>query len=47
MTPWPAAPLCLAWEVTASNHTYTLHYIKLSLHTHDWSAISLAELSTC
>ena len=40
-------PLCLSWEVTASNHTYALYYIKLSLHTHDWSAISLAELSTC
>ena len=40
-------PLCLSWMVTASNHTSTLYYIKLSLHTHDWSAISAAELSTC
>ena len=40
-------PLCLAWEVTASNHTYTLYYIKLSLRTHDWSAITAAKLSTC
>ena len=40
-------PLCLSWVVTASNHTYTLYYIKLSLHTHDWSQISAAELSTC
>ena len=40
-------PLCLSWEVTASNHTYALYYIKLSLHTHDWSAITLSELSTC
>lgn len=40
-------PLCLSWVVTASNNTYTLHYIKLSLTTHDWSEISAAELSTC
>jgi hypothetical protein len=33
--------------VTASNHVSTLYYIKLSLHTHDWSQISAAELSTC
>jgi ABC-type transport system substrate-binding protein len=40
-------PLCLSWLVTASNNTYTLYYIKLSLTTHKWSEISLAELSTC
>jgi hypothetical protein len=40
-------PLCLSWVVTASNNTYTLHYIKLSLTTYDWSEISAAELSTC
>jgi hypothetical protein len=40
-------PLCLSWVVTASNNTYTLHYIKLSLDTHDWSEISSAELGTC
>jgi hypothetical protein len=40
-------PLCLSWVVTASNNTYTLHAIKLSLDTHDWSEISAAELSTC
>jgi hypothetical protein len=39
-------PRCLSWLVTANN-TYTLHYIKLSLKTHDWSEISSAELSTC
>ena len=37
-------PLCLAWEVTASHRAYTLDYIKLSLRTHDWSAITAAEL---
>ena len=37
----------LSWVVTASNNTYTLHYIKLSLDTHDWSEISSAELGTC
>jgi hypothetical protein len=40
-------PLCLSWVVTAGNNTSTLHYIKLSLDTHDWSEISLTELSTC
>jgi hypothetical protein len=40
-------PLCLGWLVTASNHTYTSHYIKLNLHTHDWSQITAAELGTC
>jgi hypothetical protein len=39
-------PLCLSWVVTVGN-TYTLHYIKLSLGTHAWSEISLAQLSTC
>ena len=40
-------PLCLGWLVTASNHTYTSHYIKLNLHTLDWSEITAAELGTC
>ena len=40
-------PLCLSWVVTASNNTYTQHYIKLSLTTHKWSEISATELSTC
>ena len=39
-------PLCLSWEVT-SNNTATLHYIRLSLHTHDWSEISSAGQSIC
>jgi len=40
-------PLCLSWVVTASNNTYTMHYIKLSLTTHKWSEISATEVSTC
>ena len=40
-------PLCLSWVVTASNNTYTMHYIKLSLTTHKWSQISATEVSTC
>jgi hypothetical protein len=39
-------PLCLSWLVTVNN-VGTMYYIKLSLHTHDWSKISLAELGTC
>lgn len=39
-------PLCLSWVVT-SGTSYTLQYIKLSLTTHKWSKISVAELSTC
>jgi hypothetical protein len=39
-------PLCLSWLVTAGNKD-TLYYIKVSLHTHDWSKISAAEVSTC
>jgi hypothetical protein len=36
-------PVCLVWEVT--NSTYTLYYIRLNLHTHDWS--EMAGGSTC
>jgi hypothetical protein len=39
-------PLCLSWLVTVNN-VATQYYIKLSLHTHDWSKISSAQLSTC
>jgi hypothetical protein len=39
-------PLCLSWVVT-SGTTSTSYYIKLSLTTHKWSEISLAELGTC
>jgi hypothetical protein len=40
------APLCLSWLVTADGH-YTQYSIKLNLHTHKWSKITQAELSTC
>lgn len=39
-------PLCLSWLVTANNIS-TAYYVKLNLHTHRWSEITSAELSTC
>jgi hypothetical protein len=39
-------PQCLGWMVTTANG-YTLYYIKLNLHTHHWSEITPAKLSTC
>jgi hypothetical protein len=39
-------PLCLSWLVTANNIA-TAYYVKLNLHTHHWSEITSAELSTC
>jgi hypothetical protein len=39
-------PLCLSWLVTANNIS-TAYYAKLNLHTHHWTEINSAELSTC
>jgi hypothetical protein len=39
-------PLCLSWLVTAG-HVATAYYVKLNLHTHHWTAITSAQLSTC
>ncbi len=39
-------PLCLSWLVTVNNLS-TAYYIELNLQTHDWSKITLSQLSSC